>query len=281
MNKKIKTVFTLVYVVSCGEGINGEHLVNSALMQFPQNEVTVVKIPNVRRSAQIESVVDKARDTGGIIVHTLVDPALRKILTQLALDHGVIEIDAMGRLLTNLEKVLQTTPVCKPGLYRQIHKIDLAQVKAIEFALAHDDGLNPYNLDKSEIVVVGLSRAGKTPLSMFLSVLGWKVANVPLVIGIPLPKEIDLVDPRRIIALMINPDQLLSHRKMRQRGLGASADGKYSLPAKVFEEVQAAQHIFKKRNYTTINVSNKPIETSADEIIEIITRRFKEKAHIR
>jgi len=80
LNKKIKTVFTLVYVVSCGEGINGEHLVNSALMQFPQNEVTVVKIPNVRRSAQIESVVDKARDTGGIIVHTLVDPALRKII---------------------------------------------------------------------------------------------------------------------------------------------------------------------------------------------------------
>ncbi len=131
-------------------------------------------------------------------------------------------IDLMGSVLSKIQSFLNQAPLEKPGLYRESHQVDLKQVSAIDFALAHDDGLSPESLDQAEIILLGLSRAGKTPLSMYMAVLGWKVANVPFVPGVPLPAILDEVDRRRIFALNINAKQLLSHRKMRQESLGVS-----------------------------------------------------------
>jgi hypothetical protein len=147
--------------------------------------------------------------------------------------------------------------------------------------MAHDDGKNPQDWPLADMVLVGVSRAGKTPLSMVLSVLGWKVANLPLVLGLPLPPELFQLDRRRVIGLNIEPGQLLIHRQQRQRRLGAPGPSAYTDPVAIYEEAEAARQVFQRGGFSVIDVTDKPIETSADEIIELITHRLRIESHKR
>jgi regulator of PEP synthase PpsR (kinase-PPPase family) len=276
-----KGKFHMIYIASCGEGINAFHLLQSALVQFPHNDITVVKVPHIRTEFQVEDIIEKAKSTGSLIVHTIVNRDLRQLLILKGSEQKVETIDLMGPLLSKIENFLENEPLEQPGLYRKIHYVDLAQVTAIEFALAHDDGMNYEDLTEAEIVMVGLSRAGKTPLAMYMAVMGWKVANVPLVIGVPMPDILKHIDRRRIIALNINLEQLSAHRKMRQESLGASDMYAYTSKKDIAREIEHARRYYLTHGYSMVDVSNKPIETSAEEIIEMITRRFKSEAHKR
>lgn len=272
--------FQMIYIASCGEGINAFNLVESTLVQFPDSDISVVKVGHIRSESQVDELIDKVKDIESLIVHTLVDSNLRKYLTRKGIDNHIVTIDLMGPILSKIQAFLNKDPLEKPGLYREIHQINLKQVSAIDFALAHDDGLNPDTLIGAEIVLLGLSRAGKTPLSMYMAVMGWKVANIPYVPGVPMPQTLDEVDRRRVIALNINVEQLLSHRKMRQESLGTSDIYSYVSKQDIEDEIQNAQKYYIARGFSMINVSNKPIETSAEEIIEMITRRFMANAHL-
>lgn len=272
--------FQMIYIASCGEGINALHLVESTLVQFPDSRISVVRVPHMRSESQVDELIDKVKDIESLIVHTIVTSDLRKYLTRKGMDNRIVTIDLMGPILSKIQAFLNKDPLEKPGLYRETHKVDLQQISAIDFALAHDDGLNPETLMNSEIVLVGLSRAGKTPLSMYMAVMGWKVANIPYVPGIPMPATLDQVDRRRIVALNINVEQLQAHRKMRQESLGTSDIYAYVSKQDIEDEIQNAQKYYITKGFSMINVSNKPIETSAEEIIEMITRRFMANAHI-
>lgn len=271
--------FNMIYIASCGEGINAYNLIQSILVQFPNNNITVVKVPHIRNEDHVDELIEKVIDTESIVVHTIVNSDLRQYITRKGIDVGIVTIDLMGPVISKIEAFLEKKPLEQPGLYRQIHQVNLTQVSAIEFALAQDDGVNPDNLPNAEVILVGLSRAGKTPLSMYMSVLGWKVANVPFVPGIPMPDILTKIDRRRIIALDINTTQLFAHRKMRQESLGVSEVTAYALKKDIEKEVKTARKYFISRGYSMVEVSNKPIETSAEEIIEIITRRFRVEAH--
>jgi regulator of PEP synthase PpsR (kinase-PPPase family) len=272
--------FQMIYIASCGEGINAFNLVESTLVQFPDSEISVVKVAHIRSESQVDELIDKVKDIESLIVHTIVNSELRQYLTRKGIQHHIVTIDLMGPILSKIQAFLNKAPLEKPGLYREIHQIDLKQVSAIDFALAHDDGLNPDTLMGSEIVLLGLSRAGKTPLSMYMAVMGWKVANIPYVPGVPMPGILDAVDRRRVIALNINVEQLSSHRKMRQESLGTADIYSYVSKQDIEDEIQNAQKYYITRGFSMINVSNKPIETSAEEIIEMITRRFMANAHL-
>jgi regulator of PEP synthase PpsR (kinase-PPPase family) len=273
--------FQVIYIASCGEGINAFHLVESTLIQFPNNKITIVKVPHIRSEVQVDELIDKVKDMESIIVHTIVTTKLRQYLTRKGMENKIVTIDLMGPVLSKIQAFLNQSPLEKPGLYRESHQVDLKQVSAIDFALAHDDGLNPESLDQAEIILVGLSRAGKTPLSMYMAVLGWRVANVPFVPGVPLPSILEEVDRRRIFALNINAKQLLSHRKMRQESLGVSEmKSAYSSRKKIEEEILTAHRYYIAKGFSILDISDKPVETSAEEIIEMITRRFKAAAHL-
>ena len=274
-----KPDFRMIYIASCGEGINAFNLVESTLVQFPSADISVVKVPHVRTPAQVDELMEKVKSVESLIVHTLVDRDLRQYLTRKGIEAGVVTIDLMGPVISKIQAYLDLEPLQIPGLYREQHAVNLKQVSAIDFALAHDDGLNPDTLANAEVVLVGLSRAGKTPLSMYMAVLGWKVANVPFVPGIGMPESLKIVDRRRIIALNINADQLLAHRKLRQESLGTRDFYSYSSRPDIEKEIQYAQRYYVTNGFSIIDVSNKPIESSAEEIIEMITRRFKGEAH--
>lgn len=262
-----------IYVVSGGAGASGEQLVHTALAQFPGKTVPVITLGYIRELTQIEEAVAQAKATSSIIVHTLVDGHLRHALVDHARQHGVVAIDLVGDLLAQLAFRLGCVPLGKPGLYRQLNHEYFERVSAIEFTLSHDDGHDPAGWAQADVVLAGVSRTGKTPLSVYLSVLGWKVANVPIVLDLPLPPAFVEIDAHRGVGLTIDLDRLLAVRQQRYQRLGISAPGDYINPEKMQEEIQAAHKLFRQRGFAIINVTNKPIESSADEVIGLMTHQ--------
>ena len=161
-----------IFIVSGGMGMSGEQLVRTALAQFEEAEVQLEIVPHVLELAEAELVVERAAQARGIIVHTLVDVEMRQQLIRLARKRNVVAIDVMGRVLSELTRLLKQEPLGQPGLYRQLRQAYFDRVEAIEFTVAHDDGQKRNEWDQAEIVLVGVSRVGKTPLSMYLSVQG-------------------------------------------------------------------------------------------------------------
>lgn len=267
---KPKTSVTIL-IASGGVGASAEQVVFTVLAQYPQNDVRVITIPSLRFSHQIDDVVKRAQNENAILVHTLVDRKLRDQLTAQASKNGVIAIDLMGMLFERLSARLGQEPLGQPGLYRQLKQDYFDRVAAIEYTMAHDDGQHPDGWLEAQIVLLGVSRVGKTPLSMYLSVLGWKVANIPLVLGIAPPSKLNELDPRRVIGLKIDVTQLVAFRQQRQRRLGVIGSSDYTNPEKIFEELQFAEEYYRKGKFFTIQVTDKPIETSADEVIRLVT----------
>ncbi len=264
-----------IYIVSGGSGDSGERVVDSVLVQYPGVEIPLIKRAHIHSKDQIESVVSEARKTTGIIVHTMVDKELRKDLNNVGKKNKVSTIDLMGDLFGRLDKVLGQKPVEQPGLYRKLHKNYFDRVDAIDFSLKHDDGKNYQDLHLADIVITGVSRTGKTPLSMYLAVMGWKVANVPITNDTIIPDEMTIIDRKRIIGLDIDIDQLLEYRRKREERMGVGKASSYTNPRKVYDELEFSRELYKKHRFSKIVVTNKPIESSSNEIIEIITRRFK------
>jgi hypothetical protein len=262
---------TSIFIVSGGTGFSGEQLLRTVLAQFPEVDVTVGVIAGVRRPEQVERAVGRAAEAGGLIVHTLVDAELREALERQARDGGVLAVDLMGPLLAQLQVALNREPVGQPGLYREQNREVLERTEAIAYTLAHDDGCHPEDWRQADIVLVGVSRVGKTPVSLYLASLGWKVANVPLVGGEP-PPELFRLPRRRVVGLTIDPDQLLAHRRWRERRLKVSLSGSYSNPLKIREELDAARRVFLQGGFAVVDITNKPVETSAREILERVGR---------
>jgi regulator of PEP synthase PpsR (kinase-PPPase family) len=262
---------TAVFIVSGGTGFSGEQLLRTALAQFPTSEVRITVIAGIRRPEQLENAVAQAAAAGGLIVHTLVDAELRLTLDRLARNRGVLAVDLMGPLLAQLQVVLGREPVGKPGLYREQNRAAFERTEAIEYTLTHDDGCHPEDWRRADIVLVGVSRVGKTPISLYLASLGWKVANVPLVGGEP-PPELFQLHRRRVVGLTIEPDQLLAHRRWRERRLKVSLSGSYSNPLKLREELAAARRVFLQGGFAVVDITNKPVEVSAKEILEAVGR---------
>ena len=266
-----------VYVVSGGAGTSGEQLVRTALAQFPDVDVPVETMPNVRSAAQVREVVSQAESTGGTIVHTLVKDDLRKALSKQAEQAGTVAIDLVGDILSHLATVLGEEPAGRPGLYRKLREDYFERMEAIEFAVAHDDGRNPHELAEAEIVLIGVSRVGKTPLTIYLSMLGWKVANVPIVRDIAPPEELFGLDPRRVVGLTIAPSHVRTHRRLRGRRIGVPKKASYTGVTEISEEIATLRRLCRKHGFTVVDVTDKPIEESADEVAGLVTRRPDDK----
>jgi regulator of PEP synthase PpsR (kinase-PPPase family) len=269
----------VIYVVSGGTGASGEQLVRTVLAQFPDSQPTIRVVAHVRQRHRIEETAAEAAATGGTIVHTLVDPQLREALVSEAQKRGVYEIDLMGSLIMRLSETLGQEPLIRPGLYRRLRQSYFDRVAAIEYTIAHDDGLRPDGWPDADTVLVGPSRVGKTPLCMYLAVLGWKAANVPLVPEVEPSSALSRIDPRRVFGLTMEPGQLVFYRKQRQSRMRAGELGAYTDAARIHQEIETAVTFYRRRGFTQIDVTDRPIETTADQIVDLITRRFGAQAH--
>lgn len=262
-----------IFIVSGGVGASGELVVRTVLAQFSAANASIVVEPYVHRLEQIQAVIERAAASGGVLVHTLVDVSLRQQLVALAAARNIAAIDLFGPLLTHLSQALGQQPAGQPGLYRQLNHAYFRRIEAIEFAVAHDDSKRAYELPLADIILLGVSRVGKTPLSIYLSMSGWKVANLPLVPAVAPPAELFQVDRRRVIGLTIAPAQLLTYRRARQQHLGMIG-GSYTEHEAVREEVRAANHLFAAYGFATIDVTDKSIETSGEEVVMTVMRQL-------
>lgn len=264
-----------IYVVSGGKGLAGNNMVHSLLIQYPNNNVPVIIMPDINKEMQVAELVERAKKENALITHTMVNRRLRNFLIEQCEAKGVKHIDFMGQLADYLDEKLQIPSLQSPGLYREINQQYFDRIEAIEFTLNHDDGLQPQRLHQAEIILTGVSRSGKTPLSVYLAMYGWKVANIPLVNGIEPPKELFEVDPMRVFGLSISAGQLISHRMKRLQSLGNTENVGYVDERMVNLEIRNAHFVFEKGGFTVLNVSNKPVETTANEILNMMANRFE------
>lgn len=257
-----------VYVVSDSAGETGEAVVRAAIVQFLPAAIELKRRPFIHTLESIDQIVKDAAACGGVIVFTLVIPKLRDYLLEQATKSQVICIDLMGPVIAMLEKALNRRSRHEPGI---IHKLDeqyFRKVEAVEFAVKYDDGRDPTGVLKADIVLAGVSRTSKTPLSMFLAHKSYRVANVPLVPELVPPKELFTVNPGKIIGLTINPDKLNEIRRERLKALGLGEEAAYAKMQRISQELAHAQTVMSKLGCLVIDVSNKAVEETAGIIME-------------
>lgn len=259
-----------IFAVSDATGATAEGVVRAALTQFDDSQVDITRYGQVRSEDRIKEIVDRASQTGGFIVHTLVKEELRRMILLEGRAANVDTFDLMGPMLARLSDLLAVQPLGEPGLYRTFDASYMERIHAINYTVRHDDGKNIYDLDQAEIVLVGVSRTSKTPLSIYLANRGWRVANLPIVLGIEPPKELFKLPRRRVVGLVIKPERLYELRKARVERMGTSGWG-YADIEHIRKEVMYAYEIFdRRRDWPLVDVTAKPIEEAAAEVVALL-----------
>ncbi|MCK5694144.1 MAG: kinase/pyrophosphorylase [Bacteroidales bacterium] len=269
---------TIIYVFSGGKGLPTHSIVKSILVQFPENKIPVKIIPDIRDIRGLEKGIREVWVSGGFIVHSMVDRKIRERLVSRCREYGIREFDLVGNLFIYLTSLLKQEPLNEPGLFRKMNLEYNDRIEAIEYTIASDDGLNAKSIHDADIVLTGISRTGKTPTSMYMAMLGWKVANVPLVLGIEPPEDLFMIDPDRVFGLDISTNRLVTHRKKRLSDFGYDDSTSYIDPRTIRTELDYALAVFRRGGFSVIKVTNKPIESVANEIIEILSLRYNEQS---
>ncbi len=268
-----------IFVISDGRGRTAEQAVMAALTQFPNARVEIIVKPEIRSEQQIMEIMPEIVASKAIIVHTLVSEQLRSVIIKMSRDHNIDAIDIMGPLLSRLSQYLENLPSEEPGLLFYLNKEYFKRIDSMQFAFTHDDGQRYYEYEKAEIVLVGVSRTFKTPLSIFLAFKGWFVANYQIVLGVDPPDILEKLPPGHVFGLTTHPNDLSRLRTVRQEYLGGNT-GDYSSLEHVKRELNYSQSIFQKYNWPVITVTNKPIEEISSEILAI-KRRINPPEYIR
>ena len=266
-----------IYVMSDGTGETAALMLKAALVQFKTQDVKFFRYKNVRNKSQLISVLDHLPEKTGLIVHTLVSPALRNLVSLETSKRGFLAVDLMGPLLENLGTLLnKEIPTASfPGGLRSVDEKYFKKIAAIEFTVKYDDGKCLEGLDKADIILVGISRTSKTPLSIFLSYKGLKVANVPLVEGQAVPDELFKVDQKKIVGLKIEIDALQRIRMKRLEKFGQDPHGSYASLSHINKEIQFAEELFSKnKRWPVVNVTDRALEETAAEIARIVSSRL-------
>jgi regulator of PEP synthase PpsR (kinase-PPPase family) len=257
-----------IFVVSDGTGRTAEQTLKAALTQFPNSRVEIILKQEIRTEEQIQEIMPEIIEAKGIIVNTLVSQHLRELIVRISRDNDLDAIDLMGPLLSRLSVHLANSPTEKPGVFSQLNKEYFKRIDSMQFAFTHDDGQRYYEYDKAEIVLIGVSRTFKTPLSIYLAFKNWFVANYPIILGVDPPEILGKLHTGNVFGLTTEANNLSILRTARQEYLKGNT-GEYSSIEFVKRELNYAQNIFSKYQCPVVSVTNKPIEEIASEIIAI------------
>lgn len=266
-----------IYVLSDSIGETGELLSRAALSQFNSGKYEVRRFPFITAEDQIAEIFEEAKDEPSVIIYTIVIEKLRKYIILKGLELNIPTVDLMTPALDAIETVLGYEPKRESGLIRKLDENYFRKVEAVEFAVKYDDGKDPRGIKKSDIVLVGISRTSKTPLSMYLAHKNYKVANVPLVPEVPAPYELFQKDNRKIIGLVANSNKLNEIRQERLKALGLDDNANYANVDRINLELEYSREIMEKLGCIVLDVSNKAIEETAGIIIEYMKKNFGDK----
>jgi Uncharacterized protein conserved in bacteria len=264
-----------IYILSDGTGETAATMIRAALVQYSNKDINIVRCKNVRTELQAEAIVEECYERRGMIAYTVASPQMRSKIRDMASSKGIPYFDLLGPLLSTLDTFFGVHSESNVNVLRAVDESYFKRIEAIEYTVKHDDGKTFAELDKADIVLVGISRTSKTPLSIFLSHKGWKVANVPMVLDTPLPEELFKIDQRRIVGLIIDMDSLQKIRKSRLEKFGQDQGGSYASMSHIHKEIEYAEKIFKQnRRWPVFNVTERALEETASEIVRIIAARL-------
>ena len=258
-----------IFIVSDGTGRTAEQALNAALTQFHGAKLKIIRRPKVRSIHKVREIVEEAKEVKGFIVHTLVTDKLRGLMVNYARKQNVENFDLMGPFLARLSEQLAISPAEKPGLFGQLNKEYFRRIATMEFAIQHDDGLRIDEIKKAEIVLIGVSRTFKTPLSIYLAFKGWFVANVPILLESIPPEILYNISPSKVFCLDTNPRQLAALRRSRYTYLHGSTEDYVDQELVRIELMNARKYFNTQPAWRIINVVNRSIEEIASEIIAL------------
>jgi regulator of PEP synthase PpsR (kinase-PPPase family) len=266
-----------LFVVSDATAETAERTLRAALIQFSRVDPDVRIFSLVRTDERVREIMDLASQGGAMVIYTLVNPEQRALMAQCAENLNIAVVDLIDPLMTQLGIFFGMAPEGRPGLPR-LNDEYFRRIEAVEFAVKHDDGQSPRQLTDADIVLVGISRTSKTPLSTFLAQKGLKVANVPIVLGLPLPKELDEVDQQGVFGLSIDVASLIRIRRSRLKALNIPVDTDYGRRDHILKEMQFARQVFYDHSdWPVIDVSQRAIEETAAIIMRIMDERSRSR----
>lgn len=257
-----------VFVVSDSIGETAEKVAIAAAEQFGKIDYEIRKFPYVNSKDQIRKIINEAKEYHSMILFTTVLGDIRRELIKLCEENNILYHDIMAPVLSELEILFDEKPVLEPGI---IHKLDdeyFDRVAAVEFAVKYDDGKDSRGIKKADIVLLGISRTSKTPLSMYLAHKNVKVANIPLLPEVNVPKEVYEIESNKIFGLINTPEKLNEIRMERLKALGLEDSAEYANIERIIQELEYAKKIYSKIGCKVIDVSNKAVEETANIILE-------------
>lgn len=256
-----------LFVVSDATSETAYRMLKAALPQFKQDSL-ITRYANVRNESQIREILQFASPSHTLLVHTFVSSKLRNTAETMAKEEGIACVDLLGPLMKELSSFFHKRPVAKPGLLHQVDDEYFARIDAIEYAVGHDDSRSTKDINTADITIVGVSRTSKTPVSIYLAQDGWKVANIPIVVGVQLPEELFQLEQRKVVGFSIEPERLAEIRRVRLQHMGA-ADRSYADLDCIKEEIRYARSIFSQNpNWPVIDVTRKSIEETSREVLD-------------
>jgi regulator of PEP synthase PpsR (kinase-PPPase family) len=266
-----------LHVVSDATGETAARLVQALEAQFPDQEFEEIRHPRVESVDDLQLAVNRMKGRPAVVVYTLVQPELREEMRTLCRRARLHYCDLLGHPIDAVARVSGMSAKMTPGSRPPLNTAYFKRMEAIEFAVRYDDGAGR-GLAEADIVLVGVSRTSKTPLSIYLGYLGHKAANVPVVKGIAPPKELFEIDRRKVCGLTIDPNRLVEIRRARVRTMGAARDRKYAELMEIYEELEQATKLHRKLGCPVIDISELSIEETAHRVLRAVEERESEKA---
>ena len=260
-----------LHVVSDSTGETAARVVEAVEAQFPGQEFEVVRHPRIGAVEDVHLAAARARGRRAVVLFTLVEPELRELMRTLCRRYKLHYCDLLGHPIEAVARVSGSPATRRAGARTVLDSSYFKRIAAIEFAVRYDDGAGTRELSEADIVLVGVSRSSKTPLSMYLAYLGYKTANVPIVKGIDPPERLWKVDPAKVVGLTIDAEALAAIRGERVRGMGGG--GRYADLAEIYDELEYAESVHKRLGCPVIEVSNLAIEETARRIVRLVEER--------
>ena len=269
-----------IYLLSDGTGETAERVLRSGLKQFNGYNTQVQKFPYVTDVTQLQKVIQLTAEDDALLIFTLVDPGLRQEAKELAGQQRIRHIDLLDNVLNQLSLYFRANPIGVPNQMNLVNDEYFKRIEAVEFTVRGDDGKNPKLLHKADIILVGVSRTSKTPLSVFLAHKGYKVCNIPIVLNRPLPKALFEIDQNSIFALTIDPDVLQQIRKQRLKTLMVSNRSSYSDIEHIWAELDWADQMYRRNpTWPVIDVTKRAVEETSSIILQAMADRGLAHSH--
>jgi hypothetical protein len=259
-----------LHMVSDSTGETAQRLVQALEAQFPDQEFQEIRHPRVESVSDLQLAVERMKGRPAVVIYTLVEPELRESMRTLCRSAKLHYCDLLGHPIEAIARVSGQAARMKPGARPPLNDAYFRRMSAIEFAVKFDDGV-PAGLNEADIVLVGISRTSKTPLSIYLGYLGYKTANVPLVKGIDPPAELFAVDRSKVVGLTIDAQRLSEIRGERIRWM--RGDRKYASLVEIYEELEYAEQIHRRLGCPVIEVSELSIEEISHRIIRVVEQK--------